>query len=543
MPLLQVRQSDLKSYCVVDTSTEKVYKSTYGPTGSHVFIKLFSLSGFSERARQKVLNDVEYVSKINSDRLMQMIGIYQTPNTMGIVMHWMPNGSLHALIYQRDLYPTLPLSLCSKILSDVAEGLTFLHNLYPSTVHQHLKPCNILLDGQYLAKLSDFHLQKLPKLSVSKDEDDNAQKVYLSPQRLQGNKPTPADDIYSLGIITHETLSRKRPFHESHPLKLETEVLRGHRPQPSIESILKASNIDISQSRCANLSQFTNLCWHPDPNMRLTAAECLYSLRTFLQTFSDEESKRDMKSFVNKKEVALQHSQAQTCVPEFHIKLLDDSWTSHRNRTQSAPEESTRAFSSCSGTGKEIQRCATMPVKTSKPSNQITNTEPLPRAGKVGWTHGARSQTEDVASGYLHGQGSPESASKPVKSSRTSNPMTNMGPLPRADKAGWTNGETGDHCTCYIVWNKSFVDTLLKNREVILSRVTEGHLNQLIDTMVSRQVLLRDDMENIKAEKTPKARVRKYLDTCYEKGEEASRVTLEDLLSEKIISLHQKHPV
>ncbi|XP_018421872.1 PREDICTED: receptor-interacting serine/threonine-protein kinase 2-like [Nanorana parkeri] len=492
MSLSRISQDDLKSYSVVDTSTEKVYQSTYGPTHSRVLIKLLSLSGLNDGGRQEFFNHIEYINKIKSEHVTQIVGIYRTPNTLGIVTEWMPNGSLHSLIYQRDLYPVLPLSVCIRILTSVAEGLTFLHNLYPTIMHQRLKPCNILLDAQYHAKLSDVQLPNLPKLTVSSDLDDNAHRVYMSPQRLQGHEPTTADDIYSLGIMIQELLSRKCPLQDINSLKWDTLVLRGHRPQPSINDLLKNSN--LSQSQRQHLSQFINLCWHDNPAMRPTATECLSNLRHILQTFSVEESKREMDNFVNKKEMAMQDSQSQTRTVEFHIRYLDDSWlTSNRNRTQSAPEEALEVSSFCSG--KKEKRSASLPVTSASNGCHMPTMGPHPTTA---WNYGV----------------------------------------------SWTHVEPADHSTRPQLFQcRNCVETLRKSREVLLSRITEGHLNQLMDTMRSKLVLSKDDAENINAEQTLKAKIRKCIETCCEKGAEASRMALDSFLPRKIIHVHPTKPV
>ncbi|XP_072278973.1 receptor-interacting serine/threonine-protein kinase 2-like isoform X2 [Pyxicephalus adspersus] len=462
MSLPLIRQNDLKSFSVVDTSTEKVYKSIYEPTLANVLIKLLSLSGLNDRSQQMVLNHIDYINKIKSEYLTQLVGIYRTPHTLGILTQWMTNGSLHSLIYQRDLYPLLPLSVCIRILRDVAEGLTFLHNLYPPIMHQRLKPCNILLDGNFNVKLSDVQLPNLPKHVVSSDQDNSAHRIYLSPQRLQGHEPTLSDDIYSLGIIMHEVLTRKCPFHEQNPLKLETLILRGYRPQASIDDILKTSNLPQSQRKY--LIQFINLCWHQNPRMRPTAAECLSGLRNIMQSFSVEDSKREMDSFVNKK----------------------DSWlTSQRNRTLSAPEEGSEV--SPVGSGKKEKRSDSFPGSFPWNGSHVLTTEPHPRK--------------------VHN-----------------------------NVVSWTHVEPRGHSTQhYLSSCSNCVEMLKKHREVLLNSITEGQLNQLIDTMRSKFILSRGDAENINAEQTLKARIRKYMDTCCNKGEEAARMALDILLSRKIL--------
>ncbi|XP_073437904.1 receptor-interacting serine/threonine-protein kinase 2-like isoform X1 [Dendrobates tinctorius] len=492
MSLPVISQRDLKTYQIVKTSTEYVCKSTYPTAGSFVFIKLLALNEQNHRDHQAILNDVEYVSSKRSESLLKIVGIFRTLNTVGIVTEWMPNGSLHTLLYQRDLYPTLPLSIIIRILRDVAAGMSFLYSQHPPIMILRLKPCNILLDAQYRAKLSDFWQSELQKVSFSKDQQENISVEYLSPQRLQKREPTTADDVYSLGIILHEALSRKQPFLENNPLKLVTEITRGIRPQPNIEDVIKEASLQHSQ--LVNLSQLMHLCWHQNPMMRPTAAVCASRLNNVLQNFSKEEIQHGIDTLNKSKEKAEQQSQEQ--VMEFDIKFLDVGWLtrSHMTRTQSLPEESTEDHSLCPGTKKE-KRSASLPVSSSKTNIPIPTTCPDPRAARnCGLHRKVEGRVEDCVS------------------------------------------------SLHLVYSRTYTETLKRNWEVILNRVTEGHLNNLIDTMRTKFVLSRDDYENIHAERTLKARIRKCLETCSEKGEEASKMFLDSLCSRNVIHIHPRNP-
>lgn len=489
MSLPVISQRDFKTYQIVKTSTEYVYKSTYIPTGSPVSIKLLALAGQNDRDRQTILSDVDYVSRRRSEHLIEIVGIFRTPNTIGIVTEWMPNESLHSLVYQRDLYPTLPLSISIRIITDVAAGLSFLHNHHPPIMHQRLKPCNILLDAQYQAKLSDFWQKSdIQKVTFSLDQQENASVIYLSPQRLQKHVPTTADDIYSLGIVLYETLSRRQPFQDKNPLKLITEITRGIRPQPDIDVILKEKSLQHNQR--ANLSQLMHLCWHQNPNMRPTAAECLLRLNNIQQNFSKEDIQCEIDTMKRQKERAVKQSQER--IMEFDIRYLDEGWLtrSYKSRAHSVPEESPEVHSLCPGTKKE-KRSASMPV-----SNSTTN----------------------------------------IRMPTTCSEQRNNG----IDRM---HSVSADYVSCpHLIWGVNYVETLKRNRETILNRVTEGHLNHLIDTMRSKFVLSRDDSENINAERTLKARTRKCLETCSEKGEQASRMFLDSLCSRNVIYMHPRNP-
>ncbi|NXG35658.1 RIPK2 kinase, partial [Dromaius novaehollandiae] len=201
-------------------------------------------------------------------RLLPSLGIYQCHGLVGTVTEWMNNGSLHSLIHERQLYPELPFPLLIRILSDVAEGLHYLHSLGPAFCHGSLKPSNVLLDAQYRGKISDYGLTYWRKEQRRSDLQNcnhrNCQDlVYLSPEIFEGGFPSQEGDIYSFGILCWESLSRQKPF-EGHKTLLEvlTKVCSGLRPEISAKFI--PSNLP-QRNRLLHLIV---LCWHQEPDYR-----------------------------------------------------------------------------------------------------------------------------------------------------------------------------------------------------------------------------------------------------------------------------------
>ncbi|NXA34739.1 RIPK2 kinase, partial [Eudromia elegans] len=200
-------------------------------------------------------------------RLLPSLGVYQHCGLVGTVTEWMNNGSLHSLIHEHQLYPELPFPLLLRILWDVAEGLHCLHNLEPALCHGSLKPPNVLLDAQYRAKLSDYGLTYWRKDQRSDLQNCNRRNcqdfVYLSPERLEGGFPSQEGDIYSLGILCWETLSRQKPFEgQKTLLEVLTKICSGLRPG------ISAKFIPSNLPQRSRLLQLIALCWHQEPDYR-----------------------------------------------------------------------------------------------------------------------------------------------------------------------------------------------------------------------------------------------------------------------------------
>ncbi|NXN91546.1 RIPK2 kinase, partial [Rhinopomastus cyanomelas] len=200
--------------------------------------------------------------------LLPPLGIYQCHGLVGTVTEWMNNGSLHLLIYERELYPELPFPLLVRILSDVVEGLRHLHSLEPAFCHGNLKASNVLLDTQYRAKISDYSLTNWRKHQLRSNLQNCHQRncqdlVYLPPEVLGGGRPSHEGDIYSFGILCWESLSRQQPFEgQTTLLGVLTGICSGLRPEISEEFI--ASNLPKRNT----LLQLVTLCWHQEPAFR-----------------------------------------------------------------------------------------------------------------------------------------------------------------------------------------------------------------------------------------------------------------------------------
>lgn len=121
-----------------------------------------------------------------------------------VLEEYIPGDSLAILLRGGPLRPEQARS----IAADVARALQALHRL--SIVHRDVKPENILLDGNR-AVLIDFDASRLCKEEAEADTRIMGTTGYAAPEQYGFSQTDARADIYSLGILLNEMLTRRHP--------------------------------------------------------------------------------------------------------------------------------------------------------------------------------------------------------------------------------------------------------------------------------------------------------------------------------------------
>ncbi|KEH20356.1 Serine/Threonine-kinase Cx32, related protein [Medicago truncatula] len=147
----------------------KVYKGwldekTLSPTkaGSGMVVAIKKLNSESTQGFQEWQSEVNFLGRLSHPNLVKLLGYCWDDDELLLVYEFMPKGSLENHLFRRN--PNIePLSWNTriKIAIGAARGLAFLHDSADQVIYRDFKASNILLDGSYIAKISDFGLAKL----------------------------------------------------------------------------------------------------------------------------------------------------------------------------------------------------------------------------------------------------------------------------------------------------------------------------------------------------------------------------------------------
>ncbi|KAK4396450.1 Leucine-rich repeat receptor-like protein kinase PXC1 [Sesamum angolense] len=140
-----------------------------------------------------------------------------------LVYDYMPNGSLYALLHGNRGPGRIPLDWTTRIslILGAARGLERIHQEYAASriPHGNVKSCNILLDKNGVACISDFGLSLLlnPVHAIAKLGG------YRAPEQAEIKRLSQKADIYSFGVLLLEVLTGRAPSEHPSPGRAQTE--------------------------------------------------------------------------------------------------------------------------------------------------------------------------------------------------------------------------------------------------------------------------------------------------------------------------------
>jgi eukaryotic-like serine/threonine-protein kinase len=191
-----------------------VWRATDTVLGREVAIKVMGTDAHT-RARhpdldQRFLQEARAAALLNHPNVVFIYDIGQQGDQPFIVMEYLPGCDLQDVLARQK---RLGLGRKVSVALQVARALQHAHSR--GVIHRDVKPANIRVMRGYRVKLVDFGLAKLTARDITRMTLQGSlvgSVKYMAPERVQGEGPVAASDVFAFGILLYELLTGLYPF-------------------------------------------------------------------------------------------------------------------------------------------------------------------------------------------------------------------------------------------------------------------------------------------------------------------------------------------
>ncbi|XP_014820950.1 PREDICTED: receptor-interacting serine/threonine-protein kinase 2 isoform X4 [Calidris pugnax] len=468
--------------------------------------------------REYLLKEAEILHKARFSYILPILGICNEPEFLGIVTEYMTNGSLNQLLHGKDVYPDLPWCLRFRILYEIALGVNYLHNMNPPLLHHDLKTQNILLDDEFHVKIADFGMSKWRVISMSQSRSETSLPeggtiIYMPPEDYHPSQKTRASvkhDIYSYAIIMWEVMSRKQPFEEVINFwQIMYSVSQGKRLDLSEESL----SMDIPHRDL--IIKLIGSGWAQNPDERPSFLKCLIDLEPVLRTFD---------------EIAMLEA----------VLLLKRSKSLYESRCIYKSGKKTDVEQISLNIPLNPQECEALPLRSISPD--MSRLKSIPKCNIL--SSGENSEgLESLSSQSTDENISVTQSAKPLMQTYSNFPSSGKSVSDASNSASCVRQSSPipSDLVLETIQHNIAHQWIQSKREEIIDQMTEACLNQSLDALLSRFLLMKEDYELISTKPTRTSKVRQLLDTSDSQGEEFAKIIIQKLKDNKQLGL-QPYP-
>ncbi|KAL2551182.1 Protein kinase superfamily protein [Forsythia ovata] len=271
----------------VDSKTRSSSK-----VSTRMMVAIKKLNTESFQGIQEWQSEINFLGMLKHPNLIKLFGYCWEDNELLLVYEFLQRGSLDNHLFRRNAsIEPLSWDIRLKIAIGAARGLAFLHTSDKQIILRDIKPSNILLDGNYNAKISDFGLARL---GPSEGDSHVTTQVmgtrgYAAPEYVATGHLNVKSDVYSFGVVLLEILTGLRALDEQNFVDYLKPFLSQER---NLKSIMDARmRGQYSLKTALQATQLTLKCLELDLENRPSMKEVVEELEQIAAIGKPKESK------------------------------------------------------------------------------------------------------------------------------------------------------------------------------------------------------------------------------------------------------------
>lgn len=243
--------------------------------GRRVALKLLPHHGsVEETARRRLVEEAKAASALDHPNIGTVYDIGEAADgRLYIAMAYYEGETLRERVGRGPL----PVSEALDLARQIADGLAAAHRR--GIVHRDVKPDNVVVTPEGVAKLVDFGVAKGTGAGLTREGVRLGTVAYMSPEQTRGSAVDHRSDLWSLGVVLYEMLTGMRPFRGDAEEAVVVGIRRDEPPP------VEALRPEVPPA----LARVLGRCLAKDPTRRYASAELLLTdLRSIAEVSGSE---------------------------------------------------------------------------------------------------------------------------------------------------------------------------------------------------------------------------------------------------------------
>ncbi len=256
-------------------------------------------------------NEAKAAAALNHPNIVQIYSFGMEHGQPYMVMELLEGGRVDQMM---SLGEMMNETQAFKIVLETAEGLSAAAGI--GLVHGDVKPENILMDGNGVAKVVDFGLAQFKKKAEAGATSQGiwGTPYYIAPEKVRGHQGDAKSDIYSLGATLFHMLTLKPPFDGETPIAVVKARLAA--PAPDVRTIRPDVDPEVAAIVARMLEKESARRYPTYASLLSDMHKVFLKLKPIpVQAAPAALSKRDGKIVLTKKKAVITVGQQQTTGP------------------------------------------------------------------------------------------------------------------------------------------------------------------------------------------------------------------------------------
>ncbi|MCI0532429.1 MAG: serine/threonine-protein kinase, partial [candidate division Zixibacteria bacterium] len=161
-----------------------------------------------EEMKERLFREARAAGKLSHPNIVTIYDVGQEEGYQYIAMEFLQGTTLERYIRKKSQASNF--KIMAQILIQICDALDYAH--LHGIVHRDIKPANIMVLENFQVKVMDFGIARFDQTNLTQTGVALGTPNYMPPELLKGKQADKRSDLYSLGVMTYELLTGKRPF-------------------------------------------------------------------------------------------------------------------------------------------------------------------------------------------------------------------------------------------------------------------------------------------------------------------------------------------